>query len=118
MFGIGCGAGLDVLRIPLAGRFMCPLAVAVLGGRYFVMRRSEMLGQPSRNPARVALSSVDMGGLHRDWCANFTALSLVRIECAKLATSVGGGFFITPRGFPAVTVSPMGSVHKSVLGSL
>ena len=119
MFGTGCVAFFEVLRMPFAGRFMCPFAVAVLGGRYFVISRSVRLGHPSRYPARVAFSSVEMGGLHKDWCANFTALTFVRIECVKFAVSSIGGFFITSCGFPAVALLAWrGSVHKSVLGSL
>ena len=86
---------------------MCPFAVAVLGGRYLVMRCSFMLGHLSRNPARTALSSVEIGGLHNDWCANLTAFNFVQMECANAIVShwfdrgVGRGFFTTCCGFPA-----------------
>lgn len=66
MLGIGWGTALEVLYIPFTGHFMWPFAVAVLGGRYLVVRVLVRFGQPSRNPACVALSSVDIGGLHID----------------------------------------------------
>ena len=69
-----------VLRIPCRGRFMCPLAVAGLGLRYFRISVSDMLGHPFRNPFRVALRSLDIVGLHRAWCANFTLFARVDME--------------------------------------
>ena len=91
--GTGVMFTLVVERIPIRGFFMWPFAVAGLGGRYFVMRCSDRLGQPSRNPERTAFSSVEIGGLHIDWCANLTAFSFVRMECAKaiVSFSVDGG---------------------------
>ena len=77
MLGIGWTIFFDVLCIPFAGHFMCPFAVTVYGGRYLVMRASGMFGQPLRNPVRVALRRVDMGGLHMDWYANLTLFPLV-----------------------------------------
>ena len=67
MFRIGCKGCFDVLRNPFGGFFMWPLAVAVLGGRYFVTSFSEMFGHPLRNPALIALSNVERGGLHSAW---------------------------------------------------
>ena len=66
--------------MPCRGRFIWPLAVAGLGFKYFRMSVSEILGHPLRKPFRVALSSLDIFGLHRDWCANLTLLALVVIE--------------------------------------
>ncbi len=104
---------------------MWPFAVAVLGGKYLTASFSVMLGHPSRKPARIALSKVESGGLHNDWCANFTAFVLQVMECVKLIVSVTGsvvsgrGFFITPRGFPSSVFRVLnGSVHRSVAGSL
>jgi hypothetical protein len=42
-------------------------------------------GHPSRNPFRTAFSIVEIFGLHNDWCANFTAFTLVLIECVNPA---------------------------------
>ena len=74
------GAGRRVLLIPWRGLFMWPFAVAGLGLRYFKISFSVMLGQPRRNPRRTALSSVEIVGLHNDWCANFTPFPRVRME--------------------------------------
>ncbi len=35
----------------------------------------DMLGQPRTNPWRVAFRSMDIMGLHNDWCANMTELA-------------------------------------------
>ena len=98
---------------------MWPFAVAGLGFRYLSISFSEMLGHPLRKPLRVALRRVDIFGLHRDWCANFTLFARVKIECAKCAVCwtvfcpvdsilcVGGACFVV-----------LGIVHKSVVGSL
>ena len=66
MLGIGWSPVFDVLLIPFGGRFMWPLAVAGLGGRYLVTRALVRLGHPSKNPARIAFSIVDIGGLYSD----------------------------------------------------
>jgi hypothetical protein len=119
MFWIGCSLTFDVLHRPFGGFFICPLAVAVLGGRYLVISCSMIFGQPWRKPARVTLSNVESGGLHNNWCANVTALDLVVTEYEKLIVLMGRGFFITPCGFPSVLFSVLiGRVHKSVAGSL
>ncbi len=70
MDGISCSS-VDlvlgvVLRIPWCGLFMWPLAVAGLGFRYLRISFLEIFGHPFRNPFRVALSSLEMVGLHSD----------------------------------------------------
>ena len=105
--------------MPRHGRFMWPFAVAGLGLRYLSIRVSEMLGHPLRKPLRVALRSVDILGLHRDWCANLTLFARVEIEWAKCAVcctvscQVG---FIVCEGVACLPLT--GMVHKSVVGSL
>ena len=117
-----CGIALFfgvVLRIPWRGRFMCPLAVAGLGFKYLRMSFSEMLGHPFRKPFRVALRSLDILGLHSDWCANLTLLALVEMEWAKTAAC----FTVSDWAGPLACVGDcvtglMGMVHRSVAGSL
>ncbi len=58
-----------VLRMPLQGCRMCPLAVAGLGLRYFKTPFTVRLGHPLRYPHRMAFMRVDTCRLHRDWCA-------------------------------------------------
>ena len=116
-----CGSGLCfgvVLWMPCRGCFMWPFAVAGLGFRYFSISFSEMLGHPLRKPLRVALRSVDIVGLHRDWCANFTLLARVKIECANCAMCWTVSCLVDSNlcvGGACVVV--MGMVHKSVVGS-
>ena len=74
-----------VLFIPWRGRFICPFAVAGLGFKYFRINFTLTFGHPSRNPFRTAFNSDDIFGLHNDWCANFTAFTLVLIECVNPA---------------------------------
>ena len=69
-----------VLRMLCRGCFMCPFAVAGLGLIYFSISFSEMFGHPLKKPFCVALRSVDIFGLHRDWCANFSLFACVEIE--------------------------------------
>ncbi len=76
-----------VLRIPWQGRFMCPLAMAGLGLRYFKINFLLMFGHPSRNPRRTALSNVEILGLPRDWWENWTAFIRVHTECVNAAYS-------------------------------
>jgi len=67
----------------------------------------------------VALMSFDIFGFPRDWWANFTWFARVFIECAKAPTcwiSCGGPSFVL--GLPAGADVPIGSVHRSVAGSL
>ena len=109
-----------VLRIPCHGRFMWPLAVAGLGLRYLSISSTEMLGHPFKKPFLVALSSLDILGLHNDWWANLTLSARVEMEWTKLAAScaVGVGstrLFIFGDGCLSEGI---GSVHKSLLGSL
>ena len=76
-----CGVGVwlltlgFVLLMPWRGRFMWPLAVAVLGLGYFRIKVSFILGHPLRNPRQTALRREEVLGLHRDWCAKLTALA-------------------------------------------
>ncbi len=98
MDGISCSS-VDlvlgvVLWIPCRGCFMWPLAVAGLGFRYLRMSFSVILGHPFRNPFCVALRSLDILGLHSDWCANFTLLALVAMEWAKTATYLVGSDWV------------------------
>ena len=89
MTGIDIGEGASifgciffgvVLLMPCRGRFICPLAVAGLGLRYLRISSSDMLGHPFKKPRRVALRSVEILGLHNDWCVNLTLLARVEIE--------------------------------------
>ena len=77
-----------VLRMPWRGRFICPLAVAGLGLRYLSINFSLRLGHPTRNPFRTAFNNVEILGLHKDWCVNFTAFARVRTEWVNPASSV------------------------------
>ena len=108
-----------VLRMPCRGRFICPLAVAGLGLRYLSISSSDMLGHPFKKPRRVALRSVEILGLHNDWWANLTLLARVEIEWAKLAASCGK-LFVNGRCIDGddCSLDGIGSVHKSVIGSL
>ncbi len=54
---------------------MWPFDVAGLGGRYFATAFLERLGALQRNPWQMAVSSNDLGGLHRLWCMNFKLFS-------------------------------------------
>ena len=108
-----------VLRIPWRGRFMWPLAVAGLGFKYLRMSFSEMLGHPFRKPFRVALRSLDIFGLHSDWCANFTLLALVAMEWAKTATCLTVSDWVASLACAGdCGAGLMGMVHRSVDGSL
>jgi hypothetical protein len=60
------GVRVRVLRMPYRGRFMCPLAVAVLRLRYLRINFTDMLGHPLRNPQRTAFRRDYTLGLHRD----------------------------------------------------
>jgi hypothetical protein len=85
-----------------------------------------MLGQPWINPWRVAFRSMDILGLHNDWCANMTKLAQVLMECVNVARSMCSelstalGFVCGFPTFPwlSAVVAFIGSVHKSVAGSL
>ena len=57
---------LVVLWIPWWGLFMWPLAVAGIGFKYLRISFLEIFGHPLSNPFCVALSSLEMVGLHSD----------------------------------------------------
>ena len=85
-----------------------------------------MLGQPRTNPLRVAFRSVEILGLHNDWCANMTELARVQMECLNVASSMCSelstalGFLCGLPTFPLLSaiVALIGSIHKLVAGSL
>ncbi len=87
---MGSGASLRcALWIPICGCFICPLAVAGLGLRYFVMLTAVRLGHPLRYPQRMAFTSIEILGLHKEWCANQMLLALFCTVCMKNALFVG-----------------------------
>ena len=100
---------------------MCPLAVAGLGLRYLRISVLDMLGRHFRKPVCVALRSVDIFGLYNDWCANFTLLARVKMECAKFVvcctvldcTALGRSVSVVD-----CCVECIDSIHKSVVASL
>jgi hypothetical protein len=55
-----------VLRMSIRGRFMWPLAVAGLGLRYLVTPAALRFEHPFKKPHLIALSKVEMQGLHKD----------------------------------------------------
>jgi hypothetical protein len=55
-----------VLLIPFFGRFICPLAVAGLGFKYFVTNSLDIFGHPFRKPLRNAFIRLEIFGLHND----------------------------------------------------
>ena len=146
VFGV-CVAFLGVvLRIPLRGLFICPLAVAGLEARYLCTVCKCKCGAPSRKPALIALMIDVMGGLRKLWCANLTllifvvrvyenpAISTMVLRWARPKQGPGRGWVgnwwwsvmcalwgrgITGSGvvFPISSLM-MGRVHKSVGGSL
>ncbi len=133
--GMGVGCFGRVLRIPCHGRFMWSFAVAVLGLRYLRINHSDKLGHLLRNPRWTALRRVEILGLHRDWWANFTALTQVFMECMNVARVVPGSLVSIGRcgarplqgpgcdrtlgsGAVHTFVVGIGRVHKSVLRSL
>ncbi len=82
--GAGDGAVADVGLIlgfvlcrPLRGCFICPFDVDGLGIRYFFTLYAVRSGAPFRKPALIALSSNNIGGLHKLWCMNLTLFSLL-----------------------------------------
>ncbi len=118
------------------GCFMWPLAIAELGLRYLRSNFSERLWHPLRNPLRTAFKRVKILGLHREWWANLTALVQVCTECAKVAKVTPGWMLLASIGRcgaqpkqgpghgrvvgPGVvhTLFGIGSIHRSVVGSL
>jgi hypothetical protein len=131
VFGAWCVTLGQVLLMPWRGRFMWPFAVAVIGLRFFRMNVSFIMGHPLRNPHRTALRSKEILGLHRDWCANLTALARVCTECVNAATLTPGCVSLGPLGgcgarsiqgpgrgdVGIVTVSDVGEVHILPVGS-
>jgi hypothetical protein len=114
---------------------MWPFAVAGLALRYLRINFSIIFGHPFKNPLRMAYRRVEILGLHRDWCANLTALAHARTECVNAAKHLprwaslaanwrcGAG---SPQGpGHGRTVGPgvvhtfvwIGRVQRSVLGS-
>jgi hypothetical protein len=85
-----------------------------------------MLGQPQTNPWRVAFRSVDILGLHNDWCANMTELARVLMECENVVRSMRSElptaleFLCGLPTFPLLSavVELIGSIHRLVAGSL
>jgi hypothetical protein len=61
------------------------LAVAGLGLRYFVMPMAVKLGHSLRYPQQMAFKSIEILGLHKDWCANPMLLALFFTVCVKNA---------------------------------
>ena len=100
--------------------------MAGLGLRYLRIKFSDMLGRPRTNPWRIAFRSVDILGLHNDWCANMTELARVLIECVNVVRlmrselSTASGFLCGLPTFPLLSavVTLIGSIHKLVAGSL
>ena len=79
----------------------------------------EIFGHPFRNPFCVALRSLEMVGLHSNWCANLTLLALVKMECANTAAYLIGSDWAALLACAGVCDSGlMGIVHRSVAGSL
>ncbi len=92
--GVGAATGSRaslrcVMRISIHRHVMCPLAVARLGLRYFVMLVAVRFGHPLRYPQQIAFKSVEILGLHKDWCANQMLLALFCTVCMKKAFFVG-----------------------------
>ena len=77
-----------VLQMLCLGLFTWPLVVAGLGLRYLRIIFSDMLGQQWTNPWCVAFRSLDILGLHNDWCANMMELAWVLMKCVKVARSM------------------------------
>jgi hypothetical protein len=76
-----------VLCSPLCGRFICPFDVARLEDKYLAMVLALRCGALFKKPMLIALMREDMGGLHRLWCMDFTALVLV-VQCNKRALQI------------------------------
>ena len=89
-----------VLRIPLRGLFICPLAVAGLGTRYFRTDCASKCGAPSRKPALIALSIDVIGGLQKLWCANLILLIFVVCAYENPAVSTMGLHWAQPKQGP------------------
>lgn len=70
-----CGLGL-VERMFLRVWFMCPFAVSVVSGYYFVTFFSVSSGHPTKFPALIALSHVDLTGYPHTACIHLIACSV------------------------------------------
>ena len=100
---------------------MCPLAVAGLGLRYLRISVSDMLWPHFRKHLLDALRSVDIFGLHNDWCANFTSLAQVEMECAMFVvccTALDCTALGRTGSVGDCCVEWIASVHKSVVAFL
>ena len=70
--GVLRAGGFDwVLWTPLGTFFMCPLAVAVESGRYFLTAVGVRPGHDLKWPFFMASIHVDCGGLKAHWCKNW-----------------------------------------------
>ena len=76
-----------------------------------------MLGKPRTNFQRIAFRSVDILGLHNDWCANMMELAQVLMKFVNVAILMCSEL-LTVLGFLCGLPSFPGSVHKLVAGSL
>ncbi len=63
---LACTSVCLVLCMPIRGHFMWPLAVVGLGLRYLVTPAELRFGHPFKKPHLIALSKVEMRGLHID----------------------------------------------------
>ena len=136
-----------VLRIPLRGLFICPLAVAGLDTKYFCTVGVSKCSAPSRKPALIALSIDTIGGLQKLWCAKLTLLIfVVRAYKKPDVSTIGLNSWARPKQGPghgwignwwlsiicalwgrsitqsgvvfAISLLMMGRVHKLVVRSL
>jgi hypothetical protein len=114
-----------LLLMPGQSCFMCPFAVVGLGLRYRKINFLDIFGHPLRYPMCMALSNVEIGGLHSAWWANFTPLAHVRTECVNNARSTPlcnvslrckaqSGIGAGSGWAECIPSGVIGSVHKSV----
>ena len=80
--------GLEVRWIPFLVRFMCPLAVAVDSGRYFLTSADVILGKPMIWSLSMDLQSVLIVGENRHWCRYWIVSAMVEVWKALLAEFV------------------------------
>jgi hypothetical protein len=111
---------------------MWPFAVARLGFRYMRISFLVKLGHPFRKPLCTAFNNVEIFELHNNWCAKFTLLAHVCMECVKVVRLmpgyIEGQLACGAQSIPGanccgkgVHMSPqqlIGNVHKSVDTSL
>ena len=74
--------------IPWRMRCICPLSVAVEGGRCFLMSSWVRPGKDDSWPLLMAFSNVDLGGEHRLWCMYCASSALVVHVCRLAAISL------------------------------